>query len=55
MYGGRPADALFDINSIAPASIEAIEYYAGASQTPLEYGGLESACGVIVIWTRKTP
>ncbi|MDB4914749.1 MAG: hypothetical protein JWM95_2393 [Gemmatimonadetes bacterium] len=55
VYGGRATDALFDVNSIAPASIEAIEYYAGASQTPLRYGGLESPCGVLVIWTRNTP
>ena len=35
-------------------NIEAIEAYASASQLPVEYSGAESACGVIVIWTRRS-
>ncbi|MES2177925.1 MAG: carboxypeptidase regulatory-like domain-containing protein [Gemmatimonadota bacterium] len=48
-------EPLFDINSIKVESIEAIEYYAGPSQTPMEYGGADSICGVLVIHTRRTP
>ncbi len=52
MYG-RPGDPPFDVNTIAPEEIEAIEYYASAAVTPMEYSTLNSACGVIVIWTRR--
>ena len=45
----------FDINTIAPEQIEAIEFYAGASQTPLRYSNLNSACGVLVIHRRRSP
>jgi hypothetical protein len=45
--------ALFDINSIPPNSIEAIEYYSGAAQIPTEYMGLNTECGVLVIRTRR--
>ena len=53
--GRSPDDPLFDINSIQPDQIEAVEYYAGPSQTPMEYTTLNAVCGVLVIWTRKTP
>jgi outer membrane cobalamin receptor len=37
---------------IAAQDIEAIEIYRGAAQVPAQYGGVNAACGVIVIWTR---
>ena len=43
----------FDLNSIPVGEIQAIEYYAGPSETPAEYSGLNSTCGVLVIWTRR--
>lgn len=48
----------FDISSIYPDQIEAVEYYASAVQMPPEYlritsGRLMSPCGVIVIHTRR--
>jgi len=43
----------FDINSIPPASIEAIEYYSGAAQTPAKYQKMNTECGVLVIHTRR--
>jgi hypothetical protein len=46
---------LFDVNSLQPDQIEAVEYYAGPSQTPMEYSTLNAVCGVLVIWTRRTP
>jgi hypothetical protein len=48
---GRPPP--FDINSIPSDRIEAIEYYAGASQTPAKYLKLNTDCGVVVIHTRR--
>lgn len=33
--------------------IEAIEAYGNASRIPVEYNGSNSACGVILIWTRR--
>jgi hypothetical protein len=44
-------EPLFDINSIPVATIEAIEYYASAAQTPTKYSVLNSQCGVLVIHT----
>jgi hypothetical protein len=42
-------EPLFDINSIPVASIEAIEYYSTAAETPMKYASLNSECGVLVI------
>ena len=50
-YPTRP----FDINSILPHQIEAIEWYSGPSQTPARYAGLNSVCGVLVIHSRRNP
>ena len=54
MYG-RASDMAFNINSIPVDQIEAIEYYSGPAQTPARYSALNSNCGVVVIWTRRTP
>lgn len=43
----------YDLDSILPTDIEAIEVYASASQVPPQYGGAHSACGVVLLWTRK--
>jgi hypothetical protein len=45
----------FDVNTLAPERIEAVEWYAGPSQTPLKYSKMNSRCGVLVIWTRRSP
>ena len=50
---GLQWEPLFDINSIAVAEIEAIEYYATAAQTPMKYATLNSECGVLVIHTLR--
>jgi hypothetical protein len=47
------APSLFDVNSIPPSSIEAIEFYSGAAQIPARYSGLNTNCGVLVIHTRR--
>lgn len=54
MNTGNPTPP-FDINSILPHQIEAIEWYSGPSQTPARYSGLGSRCGVLVIHTRRNP
>lgn len=36
-----------------PEEIEAVEIYNGPAATPGVYGGAQSACGVIAMWTRR--
>lgn len=55
-YGMRPAQPLFDVNSIEPSSLEGIEVYSGTAQIPAQYNTqLSSGCGVLLIWTRVPP
>ena len=35
------------------SSLESIEYYRGASETPMEFGGNNADCGVLVLWSRR--
>lgn len=49
-YAG--SDTRFDINSIDPAQISAIEFYAGAAQMPAQYNRTGSACGALLLWTK---
>ncbi|HET7462459.1 MAG TPA: Plug domain-containing protein [Longimicrobium sp.] len=45
---GTPPDLnLFNVNDI-----EALEYYAQPSATPVEFRTLDSDCGTLVLWTR---
>jgi hypothetical protein len=53
--GAGPTDIVPDVNRFDVASIEAIEFYASAAQTPLKYSVLNSPCGVLVFHTRRTP
>ena len=39
-----------EINLLSPTDVGAMEVYGGASGAPIQY---DSACGVIVIWTRR--
>lgn len=55
VYRGGRTEPLFNVNLISPADLEAVEYYAGPSQLPGEYAGTESTCGVLVLWTRRSP
>ncbi len=54
LYFGRDGEALFDLRSIRANQLEAVEYYAGPSQMPAQYAGLDTNCGVLVMWTRRT-
>ena len=44
----------FDINSFGLDQVEAIEFYKSASETPGMYAALDSPCGVLVLWTRRS-
>lgn len=53
VYRGGDQEPLFNVNSVLPHEIHAIEYYAGPSVTPARYSRLNSQCGVLVIHTRR--
>ena len=39
----------------SPQDVEGVEIYRGSSETPGEFIGSNSACGVIAIWTKSAP
>lgn len=47
--------AEFDLDFLAPSSIEGIEIYSGVSQIPPQFMGSRGmgSCGVIVVWSRE--
>ena len=53
LYGGRAGEPVPDLNSLMVADMEAMEYFTGPAETPAEYSGLQSPCGVLVIHTRR--
>jgi hypothetical protein len=62
VYGASPKtdprsrsnpEPLFDINSIPPSQIEAVEFYASPAQTPVKYARIGASCGVLIIHTRR--
>ena len=52
VFTAQRGQPLFDINSIATASVRAIEYYAGVGTMPPEFNGSRNTCGALVIWTK---
>jgi hypothetical protein len=46
-------ETTYDINPLMNASFEAIEIYRRSAEIPIEFGGSSSACGVLVLWTRR--
>jgi len=52
VYRGDGGDELFDLNSIAPNEILAIEVYKGGATMPLEYNATRKTCGLLVIFTK---
>jgi protocatechuate 3,4-dioxygenase beta subunit len=52
MNHGKPTPP-FEANEIYSDQIEAIEWYAGPSETPARYAGLNSDCGVLVVHRRR--
>ena len=62
VYGASPKtspqsqqvpEPLFDVNSIPPDQIEAIEFYATPAQTPVRYARIGASCGVLIIHSRR--
>ena len=43
----------FHMDDISPSAIEAIEVYRGPAEVPAKFRQRETACGLIVIWTRE--
>jgi hypothetical protein len=52
-YAGDPEELPFDMHSITPDQVEAVEYYASPAETPLRYSRKNSDCSVVVIHTRR--
>lgn len=53
VYNSKSQGApLFDLNSIAPETIESIEAYTSAAQVPAQFNRSGGGCGVLVIWLR---
>jgi hypothetical protein len=45
-----------DLNEVVgPNQVEAVELYRSAAEIPVQYNGSDSACGVILVWTRHEP
>lgn len=45
----------FTVDEIAPAQLEAIEVFRGPSEIPARFRQRDTACGLVVIWTREPP
>lgn len=53
MNPGTPTPP-YDLREISPGEIEAVEYYGSAAEMPVEYRGLSSSCGLVILHTRRT-
>lgn len=53
VYEGKRGELPFDLNSISPETIAAVEYYRGASFIPAELEKERNTCGVLVVWTKR--
>lgn len=42
-----------DFSRMYPDDYAIVEYYPGAASTPAEYGGTQSPCGALLLWTRE--
>ena len=48
----RPQDGLYDVNTVPPDHIAAVEVYSSTAQVPAKYNRTGAVCGVVLIWTR---
>jgi carboxypeptidase family protein len=48
----HPENGLFDVNTVPPEHIAAIEVYTSGAQLPAKYNRTGGGCGVLLIWTR---
>lgn len=51
--GGPAVRPPTDLKLFSTSSIEAVELYRSAAEVPIEFGGAGSACGALVLWTRR--
>ena len=51
---GRESSAYF-ARLTPPQDVKGVEIYRGSSETPGEFQGSNSGCGVIAIWTKSSP
>lgn len=51
IYDGERWQTPFNVNSILPGELAAVEFYRGLSNTPVELQGRRNSCGVLVLWT----
>lgn len=49
------ANGMFTVDEMSPDMVEAIEVYRGPSEIPARFRQRDTACGLIVIWTREPP
>ena len=52
MNSGTPTPP-YNLREITPSEIEAIEYYSMPAEIPVKYNNMNSACGLIIIHTRR--
>lgn len=52
VYRGDDDEEMFDVNSLPPDDIIAIEVYKGGARMPLEYNAPRKTCGLLVIYTK---
>jgi hypothetical protein len=52
VYAGKKDEVFFDVSTISPTTIEAIEFYPSPATTPVKYSRMDSACGTLLLWTR---
>ncbi len=52
MYVDGLAVGYETLGSLLPTDLLAVEVYMGPAQVPLQYGGTDAPCGVILIWSK---
>ena len=52
VYRGDESEELFDLTSLAPTDILAVEVYKGGATMPLEYNAMRKTCGLLVLYTK---
>ena len=53
--GNWVSPGTFHPDDLSPGTIEAMEVYRGPAEIPAKFRQRETACGMIVIWTREPP
>ena len=46
-------DANWARDLVRPDDVEAIEVYSRPSEIPVQYGGAQGGCGVVLLWTKR--